>query len=80
MKTSNLTPKAKKRWDKIPVGVQTKILENVWCTNCMHGIRIEVESGKMIADGDLLLEGRCNECGAKVVRLIEPEDGLENQI
>lgn len=75
MKISKLTSKAKERWDKIPDWAQAEILDNAWCINCKHSTRIEVESGRMIADGDLLLEGRYNDCGAKLSRLIEPEDG-----
>ena len=73
MKIPNLTLEAQERWDKIPNWSQAKILDNVWCVNCQHSIGIKVESVKIIADSDLLLEGKCHECGAKVARLIESE-------
>ncbi len=73
MQISNLTSEAKERWDKIPDWTQAKILNNVWCVNCQHLIGIKVESGKIIDNDDLLLEGKCNECGANVAQLIRSE-------
>ena len=67
------TPPARKRWEKVPDWAQERILETVWCGNCLTGTPMQLRSGKMENDC-LLLEGTCKTCGNDVVRLIEPEE------
>jgi len=67
------TPEASIRWQKVPSWAQLKILESVWCGNCLQGVLMELGEGKM-EDDSLILEGICTRCGNKVVRLIEPEE------
>jgi len=69
----DLTPEAKRRWDKVPKWAQAKILESVWCKNCLQGTPMRVSKGR-IENQCLILEGTCKKCGNKVVRLIEPEE------
>jgi hypothetical protein len=59
-----------KRWDKIPTSTQAKLLGNVWCGACSKVVYILVESGK-IKNNDLILTGRCADCGGSVGRLVE---------
>ena len=67
------TPEARIRWQKVPSWAQRKILESVWCVNCLQGVPMELGKGRM-EDDSLILEGICKRCGNKVVRLIEPEE------
>ena len=61
---------ALKRWDKIPSSIQAKLLGNIWCGACSKAVYILVESGR-IKNNDLILTGRCADCGGRVGRLIE---------
>jgi hypothetical protein len=61
---------ALKRWDKIPPSMQAKLLGNVWCGACSKTVYILVESGR-IKNIDLILTGRCADCGGPVSRLVE---------
>ena len=45
---------------------------NVWCSHCAKVTTIVHYTGK-VKGGDLILEGECERCGGKVVRLIENE-------
>lgn len=64
------TPKAKVIWEGIPLHIQEKILNNVWCSNCSKGTTIKKFVGK-VESGDLLLTGECAKCNCKVVRVVE---------
>jgi hypothetical protein len=64
------TAPARKRWDKIPTSTQAKLLGNVWCGACSKAVYIVVESGR-IKNSDLILSGRCADCGGTVARLVE---------
>jgi hypothetical protein len=64
------TAPALKRWDKIPASMQAKLLGSVWCSACSKAVYIIVESGK-IKNNNLILTGRCADCGGQVARLIE---------
>ena len=63
---------ALKRWDQLGSQIQAKLLGNVWCGTCRKTVCIIVESGR-IEKKDLILSGRCAECGGRVARLIEAE-------
>lgn len=67
------TPQARMRWDKVPDWAREKILETVWCGNCLTGSPMHLCAGRT-EDECLLLEGTCKTCGNDVVRLIEPEE------
>ena len=61
---------ALKLWDKIPISMQAKLLGNVWCGACSKTVYIIVESGR-IEKNNLILSGRCADCGGSVGRLVE---------
>jgi hypothetical protein len=63
---------ALKRWDQLSPQIKAMLLGNVWCKSCRTEVCIIVESGR-IEKKDLILSGRCAECGGKVARLIEAE-------
>ena len=47
-----------------------KILANVWCSNCSHGVTITHFSGT-VSGGGLLLVGKCAECHGDVARVLD---------
>jgi len=67
------TSQARKRWERVPGWAREKILDSVWCGNCLTGTPMELHVGRM-EDECLILEGACKICGHNVVRLIEPEE------
>ncbi|OHB67321.1 MAG: hypothetical protein A2V70_09920 [Planctomycetes bacterium RBG_13_63_9] len=67
------TPSARNRWEKVPDWAREKILETVWCGNCLAGTPMQLRVGRM-ENKCLILEGTCETCGNDVVRLIEPEE------
>jgi len=69
---SAFTAPALKRWDVLTPSTQAKLLGNVWCGACTKAVYILVESGR-IENNDLILTGRCADCGGQVARLIEGE-------
>lgn len=66
----NFTKPAAKLWAAIPADAKKKILTNIWCSKCQHGVTITNFSGAVKA-GDLLLVGKCSECLGDVARVIE---------
>ncbi|MDA3885674.1 MAG: hypothetical protein PF638_08780 [Candidatus Delongbacteria bacterium] len=66
------TPKARKRWDEIPKGIQAKLLGNAWCGKCQSSVSMILQNAKVETEM-LLLEGKCKVCDCKVVRVVEPE-------
>lgn len=68
------TPSAAKRWSIIPKWAQEKILANVWCGKCRGAVQIILENAKM-KKKDLILRGKCKNCGKDVCRVVEPENG-----
>lgn len=66
----DFTPPARERWETIPDNFRQLLLNNVWCGNCGHGVRITNFSGTMMGR-DLLLRGKCAECHGDVARVIE---------
>ena len=68
------TKDAKKRWDIIPSWAQEKLLDSVWCGKCLGSVTILLETANMQRD-ELILRGKCKNCGQEVCRLIEPENG-----
>ncbi len=73
-----LSQKAMRRWNKIPDNIKSRLLSNVYCSNCKDMVTI-VNFKAEIMDNDLLLKGKCKTCNHNVARLIEaPEDTLIN--
>ena len=67
------TPEARCRWENIPEWAQKKILDNVFCAKCLGSVTILLNRAEM--DGkDLILRGKCQHCGKKICRVVEPED------
>jgi hypothetical protein len=64
------TMPAAKLWLAIPLEEQKKLLSSVWCAKCGHGVIIINYSGA-VKSGELLLVGKCAECGGDVAKEIE---------
>ena len=58
-------------WGAIPIVMQEKILNNVYCVICQTSVSIVNFAGNVDGHGDLILTGSCEVCGQKVVRLLE---------
>ena len=67
---SLFTPQARKIWTLIPKYNQEKLLHAAWCSTCAKQTTI-VEFTGQIQEGDLVLTGKCEQCGSKVARIIE---------
>ncbi|RKQ33993.1 hypothetical protein [Oceanobacillus halophilus] len=59
---------AKKRWLTIPSNTRKKVEENVYCGNCgvTTIVNYEVDSSNF----RVFLEGYCEKCGSKVMRVV----------
>lgn len=62
--------KAMQKFNQIPDDMTTKLLSNVYCSNCKNAVKIVDFIAKVI-NGDLILNGKCEKCSSEVVRLIE---------
>jgi hypothetical protein len=51
---------------------QERILANVWCGGCLRSVTIVLGAAEMMGD-DLVLRGKCRDCGGNVSRVVEPE-------
>lgn len=72
--TTNLlvmNDEVKQRWESIPLNIRRKILDSVWCGNCLKGVPIIDYEAKMQESKDVLLKGYCSNCGHSVARIIE---------
>lgn len=67
------TKEARERWNAIPKLAQAQILENVFCVKCRKSVSINLETATM-ERADLILRGKCKNCGHEVCRLVEPKD------
>jgi len=67
------TPQALLRWKKIPEWARKKILDNVFCGRCLSSVTILLETAEMNGN-DLILRGKCKQCGKDVCRVVEPEN------
>jgi len=66
------TPEARCRWENVPEWAQKKILDNVFCVKCLRSVTILLKRAEM--DGnDLVLKGKCQDCGKNVCRVVEPD-------
>lgn len=64
-----MTRPAKPIWDGIPEVYKKAILLSAWCDNCDEGTLLVDFHGRVVR-GDLLLEGRCAQCGEPVELLV----------
>jgi hypothetical protein len=59
-------------WASIPEEVRPMLLADVSCIHC--GGEVVLSGAKGMVDGsDLVLIGRCSECGGDIARVIESE-------
>lgn len=65
-----LSKEAIQKWNQIPADIQPKLLSNVYCSKCKDTVKI-VDFEATIDNDDLILKGKCENCSANVVRLIE---------
>ena len=70
-RTMDLTPQAKKMWDAIAPDQRLRILNNVWCVNCMKTSSMGAVRGR-VDKGVLSLTGVCTRCNGLVARIVEP--------
>lgn len=61
---------AQRIWSSIDAGMQIRILNNVWCSNCRGSCAMELLEGR-VRRGELVLSGRCVTCGGNVARVVE---------
>lgn len=64
------TPQARRAWAELDGRTRMVLLNNVFCTDCGKMVSMQLLEGK-IQKGDLILGGRCLECGGPVRRLVE---------
>ena len=74
--TADLTPDSSKEalalWVSIPEEIRPMLLADVSCIHC--GGEVVLSGAKGMMDGsDLVLIGRCSECGGDLARVIESE-------
>ena len=73
MSEGQFSEKAAILWDTVPKWAQQKILDNVFCTRCRDSVRITEFTGE-VENGDVVLSGKCANCGHKVVRVVETSE------
>ncbi|ASF38210.1 hypothetical protein CEH05_03425 [Halobacillus halophilus] len=64
---------ANKKWLAIPEEHRKKLIANVFCRSCMDAVTI---TDFIITDHPMgvMLEGKCKNCGSKVVRVVEMDE------
>jgi len=70
--TDPFTPEAARRWREVPQWAQQKILENVWCGQCLGAATIILKTAEMVEE-NLILQGKGKGCGGNVYRVVEAE-------
>jgi hypothetical protein len=65
----NFTTEAQVAWDGIPEPEHERLLSNGFCTRCLATRHFTLDQGEM-RNGELAMIGRCDTCGARVVKLI----------
>jgi len=65
--------KAAQKWAKIPSHTKQLLVNNVFCTNC--GETTITDYSLQDNRFGVSLEGKCNNCGNEVARLVEIEEG-----
>ena len=65
-----MTNEALKIWMGLFADIRSKILINVWCSDCRTAVTIcDYNAG--FGGGGLVLRGFCSACGHKVARILE---------
>jgi len=86
--TGKASEEALKIWMKLPADIRSKILSNVWCSDCRIAVTI-CDYNAELDGGVVVLRGFCGICGHKVARVLEgcgetakkkPKCGLEYYI
>ena len=62
--------KALKIWMELPADIRSKILSNVWCSDCRTAVTI-CDYSADFDGGVVVLRGFCGTCGHKVARVLE---------
>ena len=62
--------KAMQKWNEFPKDLQIRILNNVFCGNCIITTIVEYDI-VLSAEGIVLLKGKCKKCGDAVARVVE---------
>lgn len=64
---------ANKKWLSLPQNFRKKLIANVRCTTCNDMVTI---TDFIIVDHPVgvMLDGKCNDCGNKAVRVVEMEE------
>lgn len=70
MNNNIISFQAQKKWLSIQKEIRAKLEQNVWCVSCSDVVKILNYTVKDHQD-TILLEGVCNRCGHKVVRVID---------
>ena len=73
MGSNNFTPEAELLWSTVWPEARERILQAVFCTRCRTSVEIVDYSGRA-RNGDLILEGRCRNCGHGVCRVVETSE------
>jgi len=61
---------AMQMWNELPKDLQIRILDNVFCINCIVTTIVEYDI-VLSAEGFVLLKGKCEKCGDAVARLVD---------
>jgi hypothetical protein len=61
---------AMQKWNELPKDLQIRILDNVFCGNCIVTTIVEYDI-VLSAEGFVLLKGKCKKCGDNVARVVD---------
>jgi predicted RNA-binding Zn-ribbon protein involved in translation (DUF1610 family) len=64
------TPAADRTWNRLPGSLRVRLLNNVFCVQCLGGTSMALEGATVTGD-DLVLSGTCTTCGHGVTRVVE---------
>lgn len=70
---NQFTPEAAILWSSVPKDARAKILANAWCLNCRGAVQM-IDIKGVEDRGDLILTGKCANCGGGVVRRLETSE------
>jgi hypothetical protein len=76
--SQQFTQEAAILWSIISKENRQRILENVFCGKCRTTVEMVMFTGKL-ERGDIILEGSCAVCGARVVRVLETSEQDEQR-
>jgi len=58
------------KWNELPKNIQNKILDNVFCGECLVTTIVDYDM-TLTDDGFVLLKGKCKKCGGNIVRVVD---------